>query len=167
VAEYPSWLISITETIKKGEYGFGLTKFDRTSYVGRDKGKDFLGTGAGLWTIAGAIYISLMGPKGFQEIGETIIQRSHYAIDALSKLDGVKVLFPENAFKEFVVNFDGVGKSVETLNSDLMAYKIFGGIDLSRNFPELGQSALYCVTEIHSKADIDKLVESLKEIIER
>jgi glycine dehydrogenase subunit 1 len=167
VAEYPSWLISITETIKEGEYGFGLTKFDRTSYVGRDKGKDFLGTGAGLWTIAGAVYMSLMGPKGFREIGETIIQGSHYAIEVLSKLEGVKVLFPENAFKEFVVNFDGTGKSVETLNSALMGYKIFGGIDLSRDFPELGNSALYCVTEIHSKEDIDTLVASLKEVIAR
>lgn len=167
VAEYPSWLISVTETIKEGEYGFGLTKFDRTSYVGRDKGKDFLGTGAGLWTIAGAIYMSLMGPKGFQDIGETIIQRAHYAIDALSKLGGVKLLFPENTFKEFVVNFDETGESVDTLNKALMGYKIFGGIDLSRDFPELGNSALYCVTEIHSKEEIDKLVDSLKEIIER
>ena len=167
VAEYPSWLISLTKTIKEGEYGFGLTKFERTSYIGRDKAKDFLGTGAGLWTIAGAVYLSLMGPKGFYEIGETIIQRSRYAIDALSRLEGVKVLFPDNAFKEFVVNFDGTGKSVEALNKALIEYKIFGGIDLSADFPELGKSALYCVTEIHSKEDLDTLVASLKEVIAR
>lgn len=167
VAEYPSWLISIAETIKEGEYGFGFTKFERTSYIGRDKSKDFLGTVSGLWTIAAAVYMSLMGPKGFQEIGETIIQRAHYAINALSELPGVKVLFPENAFKEFVVNFDGTGKTVESLNKTLMDYQIFGGIDLSKDFPELGNSALYCVTEIHSRGDIDKLVASLKEVIEK
>ena len=109
--------------------------------------------------------MSLMGPKGFQEIGETIIQRSHYAMDALSKLDGVKVLFPNHAFKEFVLNFDGTGKSVEALNKALFEYKIFGGIDLSEDFPELGNSALCCVTEIHRKKDIDTLVASLKEVI--
>ena len=43
VSEYPSWLISIGETVKEGEYGFGFTKFERTSYIGRDKSKDFLG----------------------------------------------------------------------------------------------------------------------------
>jgi len=165
ISEYPSWLISIAETIKEGEYGFGFTKFERTSYIGRDKSKDFLGTVSGLWTIAAAVYMSLMGPKGFQEIGETIIQRAHYAINALSELPGVKVLFPENAFKEFVVNFDGTGKTVESLNKTLMDYQIFGGIDLSEDFPELGESALYCVTEIHSKGDIDKLAASLKEVI--
>lgn len=165
VAQYPSWLISIAETTNEGEYGFGFTRFERTSYIGRDKAKDFLGTAAGLWTIAAAVYMSLMGPKGFREIGETIIQRSHYAIDSLSKLDGVKVLFPSNAFKEFVVNFDDTGKSVKAMNKALLDFKIFGGIDLSEDFPELGSSALYCVTEVHSKEDIDKLTESLMEVI--
>ena len=109
--------------------------------------------------------MSLMGPKGFQEIGETILQRSHYAMDALSKLDGVKVLFPNNVFKEFVLNFDGTGKTAEALNKALLQHKIFGGIDLSGDFPELGNSALYCVTEIHTKGDIDTLVAILKEVI--
>jgi glycine dehydrogenase subunit 1 len=165
VAEYPSWLVSLASTIKEGEYGFSFTKFERTSYIGRDKAKDFLGTGAGLWTIAGAVYMSLMGPKGFQDIGETIIQRSRYAMKAISGLEGVKILLPDNAFKEFVVNFDGTGKTVESINRDLLRYEIFGGIDLSSDFPELGNSALYCVTEIHSKDDLDTLVASLKEVI--
>lgn len=106
-----------------------------------------------------------MGPKGFYEIGESIIQRSHYAIDSLSKLNGVKILFPSNAFKEFVINFDATGKSVEAINKALLDYNIFGGIDLSENFSELGSSSLYCVTEIHSKQDIDRLVKSLKEVL--
>jgi glycine dehydrogenase subunit 1 len=165
VAEYPSWLISIGATTEEGEYGFGFTRFERTSYIGRDKGKDFLGTVAGLWTIAAAVYMSLMGPKGFYEIGESIIQRSHYAIDTLSKLNGIKVLFPSSAFKEFVVNFDGTGKSVKAINKALLDCHIFGGIDLSEDFPELGESSLYCVTEIHSKQDIDKLANSLKEVL--
>ncbi len=167
VAEYPSWLISIAETVKGGEYGFGFTRFERTSYIGRDKSKDFLGTVAGLWTISAAVYLSLMGPKGFEEIGEGIIQRSRYAMDSLSGLDGVRILFPAHAFKEFVVNFDDTGRSVKAIHKALLDHKIFGGIDLSGDFPELGQSALYCVTEVHSKDDIDRLTRSLKEVIER
>lgn len=167
VAEYPSWLISIAETTKEGEYGFGFTRFERTSYIGRDKSKDFLGTVAGLWTISAAVYLSLMGSRGFKEIGEGIIQRSRYAMDSLSRLNGVRILFPAHAFKEFVVNFDGTGRSVEAIHKALLDRKIFGGIDLSADFPELGQSALYCVTEVHSKDDIDRLTGSLKEVIER
>lgn len=51
------------------------------------------------------------------------------------------------------------------INKKLLDYKIFGGKDLSQDFPALGQSALYCVTEIHTKADIDRLAAALGEIL--
>ena len=41
---------------------------------------------------------------------------------------------------------------------------IFGGKDLSRSHPQLGQSALYCVTEAHTRADVDRLVTALEEV---
>ena len=47
-----------------------------------------------------------------------------------------------------MVNFDGTGKTVARINKALRRRGIFGGKDLSREFPELGQSALYCVTEV-------------------
>jgi glycine dehydrogenase subunit 1 len=42
---------------------------------------------------------------------------------------------------------------------------ILGGHDLSAELPALGQSALYCVTELHAKQDIDRLVDTLSEIL--
>ncbi|MFC1950444.1 aminomethyl-transferring glycine dehydrogenase subunit GcvPA [Chloroflexota bacterium] len=167
IAEYPSLLISITDTIEEGEYGFYLCKSERTSYELRDKGKDWVGTAVGLWAITAAVYMALMGPNGFKEIGQTIIQKSHYAIKLLSELKSVKVLFPQNVFKEFVVNFDATGKSVSDINKALLKYNIFGGYDISKEFPELGNSALYCVTEIHSQKDIQKLANALREVLVR
>jgi glycine dehydrogenase subunit 1 len=64
-----------------------------------------------------------------------------------------------------VVNFDGTGKSVEEINKALLEKKIFGGVDLSKDFPGLGKTALYCVTEVHTQADIDALVEALTDIV--
>jgi glycine dehydrogenase subunit 1 len=52
---------------------------------------------------------------------------------------------------------------VAQINAALRARGIFGGGDLSRSFPQLGQCALYCVTEVHAQADIDRLVEALAE----
>jgi glycine dehydrogenase subunit 1 len=63
-----------------------------------------------------------------------------------------------------VVNFDGTGKKVSDINRRLLERGIFGGKDLSQDFPGLGQSALYCVTEVHQKADIDRLVSTLEEV---
>ena len=62
----------------------------------------------------------------------------------------MRVRFPAGFFKEFVVDFDGTGKTVAEVNRALRERGIFGGKDLSRDFPTLGQSALYCVTEVHT-----------------
>jgi glycine dehydrogenase subunit 1 len=55
---------------------------------------------------------------------------------------------------------------VAGINQALLARDIFGGKDLSAEFPSLGNSALYCVTEVHTKADIDRLVGALKEVVQ-
>ena len=165
-AEFPSLLYGITPTIVDGEYGFGEVYYERTSYASREKAKDFLGTMAQLQGIGAGVYLSLMGPQGMVEIGEGIMQRAAYCAAQLNALPGVKApYFSAPFFKEFVVNFDGTGKTVAAINKALLAHKIFGGKDLSTMFPRLGQSALYCVTEVHTKGDLDALVGALKEIL--
>jgi len=39
------------------------------------------------------------------------------------------------------------------------------GLDLSADFPELGQSALYCVTELHTAQDLETLATALAEVL--
>jgi glycine dehydrogenase subunit 1 len=165
VAEHPSYLISITDTSQEGEYGFDQCFFSRTSMAAREKGKDWVGTGNGLWMITASVYLALMGPEGLREVGEAIIQRSHYAMELLSELKGVRILLGAHAFKEFIVNFDDAGKSVAEINTALLQRGIFGGKDISKELPELGNSALYCVTEVHNQRDIQRLAASLKEVL--
>ena len=84
----------------------------------------------------------------------------------IGAIPGVRAPYFRSAhFKEFVVNFDATGKSVSQINAALRTKEIFGGHDLSVCHPVLGQSALYCVTEIHTKADIDRLVNSMREVV--
>jgi glycine dehydrogenase subunit 1 len=162
VMEYPSRLFGIARTSVEGEWGFGDVAYDRTSFGVREKGKEFVGTAAALWGITAAVYLSLMGPKGMQELGRHVMQKSQYATKRLSKLKGVKApRFASPHFKEFVVDFNGTGKKVKEINASLRSQGIFGGKDLSKEFPELGQSALFCVTEVHTKEDIDRLVDTL------
>lgn len=165
--QFPTLFISIAETIKPGEYGFGLSLFEQSSYGLRDKGNDWTGHSVYMWAIANAVYMAMMGPKGFEEVGGIILQRAHYAAKLLSEIPGLRVTFPSGFFKEFVVNFDETGYSVAEVNKKLLALEIFGGKDLSKDFPELGASALYCVTEIHTQADLDRLADALKEVIEQ
>ena len=164
VREYNGFLVSITETSKKAEFGFSLASAHQTSYGMREAGKDWTGNSVYLWAIANAVYMSLLGPKGFQEVGELILQQAHYAARVLSRIKGVRIHFPAGFFKEFVVNFDGTGKTVARINKALRRHRIFGGKDITGEFPEFGQSALYCITEVHSREDIDRLAAALKEI---
>lgn len=165
ISEFTDLMFGLTETVKEGEYGFGEVLFDRTSYGSREKGKEFTGTTTGLWAITAGVYLALMGPKGMQEVGRTIMQNAQYAARKIGALKGVEIQFKTPFFKEFVVNFDKTGKTVAEINRELLAYKIFGGKDISGEFSELGQSALYCVTEIMTKEDIDKLVYALEGVI--
>jgi glycine dehydrogenase subunit 1 len=168
VMEYPSRLFGIAPTSVPGEYGFGDVAYDRTSFAVREDGKEWVGTAAALWGITAGVYLALMGPQGMADIGEGIMIRARYAMQQMDKLKGVLApVFRSPHFKEFTVNFDGTGKTVAEINEMLLARDIFGGKDLSGEFPELGQSALYCVTEVHTKEDIDRLVQSLKEVTGR
>ncbi len=166
VAEFPYLMVSIAPSRNGEEWGFGWSSMERTSYDLREDAPDYTGTTQWLWGITAAVYLSLLGPVGIREVGEGILQRSHYAMRQLGAIPGVKApVYDAAHFKEFVVNFDDTGKSVAEINKSLLEREIFGGHDLSDDFPNLGQSALYCVTEVHTKADIDLLVATLTEVL--
>ncbi len=165
VQEYPSRLFGVAPTQVEGEYGFGDVAYERTSFAVREEGKEWVGTAAALWGITAGVYLALMGPQGMLEIGTGLMQRTKYAIGKLQRILGVKIRFEGIHFKEFVVDFNGTGQTVASIHQKLLAKEIFGGKDLSVEFPELGQCALYAVTEIHSQADIDRLVTDLQEVL--
>ncbi|MGD0612313.1 MAG: aminomethyl-transferring glycine dehydrogenase subunit GcvPA [Anaerolineales bacterium] len=166
VMQYPSRLFGIAPTRLPGEYGFGDVAYERTSFAKREEGNEWVGTAAALWGISAGVYLALMGPQGMKEIGEGILLRSRYARQEIGKVRGVRTdLFTAPHFKEFVVNFDGSGKKVADINAALLERDIFGGKDLSREFSWLGESALYCVTEVHTREDIDRLVSALEEVL--
>jgi len=166
VMEYPSRIFGITPTSVPGEYGFGDVAYERTSFAVREQGKEWVGTASALWGITAGVYLALMGPQGLADIGEVIMQKSHYAAMQFATISGVQSpMFHGPFFREFVVNFDGTGQTVAEINIALLAQGIFGGKDLSQEYPGLGNSALYCFTELHRQADIDRMVAAVKEIV--
>jgi glycine dehydrogenase subunit 1 len=165
VLEFPSRLFGISSTVVEGEYGFGDVAYERTSFALREEGKEWVGTASALWGITAGVYLALMGPQGMLEIGEGILQRTAYAIQKLRQVSGVSIPFNGIHFKEFVVDFNETGQSVASIHKALLARGIFGGKDLSTEFPALGQCALYAVTEIHTQADIDLLAGTLQEVL--
>ena len=167
IQEYPSRLFGIAPTVVEGEYGFGDVFYDRTSFALREKGKESVGTQTALWGITAGVYLSLLGPNGMYELGKSIMQKSQYVMGQLGNIPNVVASrFESTNFKEFVVDFSHTGKSVKEINQYLLDHGIFGGKDLSEEFPELGQCSLFCITEIHSKEDIDRLVGTIQECVD-
>ncbi len=165
VMEFPSRLFGIAPTAVEGEYGFGDVAYERTSFALREKGKEWVGTAAALWGITAGVYLALMGPQGMVEIGEGLMQRCRYLMQKLAAIPGLRLPFIEMPhFTEFVVNFDGTGRTTAQVNQALLEWDIFGGKDLSSEFPTLGQSMLICVSEVHTQADLDRLADALKEV---
>jgi glycine dehydrogenase subunit 1 len=162
-SEYNTLNISIGETLKEGEYGFGLTLFHQSSYGSREEGKDWTGNSVYLWALANAAYMSAMGPEGFAEIGRLIMARSRHAAEAINGLAGCTVDLSRPVFKEFVVQFDSA--KVADVNDALRAKGIFGGKDISGEAGVTGQAMLVCVTETHTEDDIARLVSTLKEVL--
>jgi glycine dehydrogenase subunit 1 len=166
VSEYPTFLIGVGPTSVEGEYAFGEVVWERTSYVQRGDSKEYTGTTQNLWAIAAAAYLALLGPQGLADLGRGILERARYAARRLGEIPGVRApALSAPFFKEFVVDFAETGRTVAEINSALRERGIFGGLDLSEQYPELGQSALFCVTEMHSQADIDRLVDELAEVL--
>ena len=165
VMEFPSRLFGIAPTVVEGEYGFGDVAYERTSFARREDGKEWVGTAAALWGITAGVYLALMGPQGMMEIGEGLMQRCRYLMGRVAAIPGFEVPFTATPhFTEFVVDCRGIGKTAAQVNAALLEKGIFGGKDLSAEFPALGQGLLVCVSEVHTRADLDRLVAALEEV---
>ena len=167
IRQMPGRIIGITTTLDGKDKAFCMVLQTREQHIRRHKATSNICTNEALCALRAAVYMALLGPKGFQELGEIILSKTYYSIMRLSEIEGVRVpFFKAYHFKEFTVNLDGTSKSVQEVNRELLERGIIGGRQLSHEFPELKQTSLYCVTEMHTTRDIDRLHDSLKEILE-
>jgi glycine dehydrogenase subunit 1 len=167
IDQLPGYVGAVAPTVDGKDKGYLDTLWDRRHFfVQRENATSMIGSSSNLCAIGAAVYLSLMGPKGMVELGEAIAARANYAINCIGRIEGLKTPVLTGAhFKEFVVNFDELGLDVSAVNKTLyQEHGIVGGKDLSKEHPELGQSALYCITEIHSLKDIEKLTAALSQI---
>ncbi|MEM3192244.1 MAG: aminomethyl-transferring glycine dehydrogenase subunit GcvPA [Candidatus Micrarchaeaceae archaeon] len=163
----PMLMVGILRTPVHGERAYTSHPMSRKIfYSTREEARSFSGTSSFLLAIGSAVYMALLGPEGIREIGMSNIQKAYYAMRRISQIDGIKIPYLGSPhFNEFLVDFSETGKNVSEVNKALLKRGILGGKDLSKQFPEMGQVALYCVTEKRKQSEIDLLVEALKEIV--
>lgn len=153
VMEMPSRLFGLESTSVEGELGFGDVAYDRTSFALREEGKEWVGTAAALWGIAAGVYLSLMGPKGMREIGETIVARTAYAQQQLAAIPGVQISDSAFHFREFSVEL--AGATASAVIAACRAEGIEPGVELDEH------RLLVCITEMVNRDDIDRLAATI------
>ncbi len=163
VRQMPGRLIGATETIDGSETGFMMILQTREQHIKREKATSNITTNEALMAVAAAVYMSLLGSNGLRELAKTIWVKSHYLARRLSELDGVKApIYNAEFFKELAVRFP---IDYLAIHEYLLRKGILGGLYLRKFFSDIGEAALFCVTEAHSRRHIDELVNVIGEAL--
>lgn len=142
----------------QGRTGYTMTLRTREQDIRREKATSNICTNEALMALASTVYMSALGKNGMQQVAETTVRNTQYAIQQLTQT-GAKLRFEGKVFGEFVLELP---KSAESVRDGLLQRGILAGLPLGPYDPTLENCLLVAVTEIRTKTQIDDFANKLR-----
>lgn len=158
----PGRIVGQTEDTQ-GNRMFVLTLQAREQHIRREKASSNVCSNQALCALGAGVYMASMGPEGLARAAELGYAKAHYLAERLCELEGFELVYDQPFFNEFVTTCPVDPKVLEKhlIDNGVLGGLPLGGIDAATG----ANGILWCATEMNSKAQIDRLVELVAEVM--